>query len=88
MEDPYEVESVQRNCDQLNVFYSDSQCLSGEGIVALYTAPNPFLLNKICLNQCLLFTDFCDHLSKHGDGVKDVAFSVEDLDAIYKVRID
>ena len=22
-----------------------------EGIVALYAAPNPFLLNKICLNQ-------------------------------------
>ena len=25
------------------------------------------------------------HLVKHGDGVKDVAFSVEDLDAIVKV---
>ena len=24
---------------------------SGEGIVALYAVPNPFLLNKICLNQ-------------------------------------
>ena len=24
---------------------------AGEGIVALYAAPNPFLLNKICLNQ-------------------------------------
>ena len=24
---------------------------SGEGIVALYAMPNPFLLNKICLNQ-------------------------------------
>ena len=24
---------------------------SGEGIVALYAAPNPYLLNKICLNQ-------------------------------------
>ena len=23
----------------------------GEGIVALYATPNPFLLNKICLNQ-------------------------------------
>ena len=28
----------------------------GEGIVTLYAAPNPFLLNKICLNQwCRLF---------------------------------
>ena len=26
------------------------------------------------------------HLVKHGDGVKDVAFSVEDLDAIVKVN--
>ena len=25
--------------------------IDGEGIVALYAAPNPFLLNKICLNQ-------------------------------------
>lgn len=25
-----------------------------------------------------------DHLAKHGDGVKDVAFEVEDLDAIVK----
>ena len=23
----------------------------GEGIVALYAAPNPFLVSKICLNQ-------------------------------------
>lgn len=28
--------------------------------------------------------DFCEHLTKHGDGVKDIAFRVEDLDAIYK----
>lgn len=27
----------------------------------------------------------CDHLSMHGDGVKDVAFSVEDLDGIMRV---
>ncbi len=26
-----------------------------------------------------------DHISKHGDGVKDIAFSVEDLDAIFAV---
>jgi 4-hydroxyphenylpyruvate dioxygenase len=32
--------------------------------------------------------EFCDHLSKHGDGVKDVAFSVEDLDAIYKRAVE
>lgn len=28
-----------------------------------------------------------DHVVKHGDGVKDVAFTVEDLDAIMKVRL-
>ena len=27
-----------------------------------------------------------DHLVKHGDGVKDIAFEVEDLDAIFKVQ--
>ncbi len=27
-----------------------------------------------------------DHLVKHGDGVKDVSFGVEDLDSIVKVR--
>ena len=29
--------------------------------------------------------ELSDHLVKHGDGVKDVAFSVEDLDTIVKV---
>lgn len=32
--------------------------------------------------------EFCEHLSRHGDGVKDVAFSVEDLDAIFKRAVD
>ena len=36
-------------CRGLGSFVNTS---SGEGIVALYAAPNPFLLNKICLNQC------------------------------------
>ena len=29
----------------------DSTYFSGEGIVALHAIPNPFLMNKICLNQ-------------------------------------
>lgn len=29
-----------------------------------------------------------DHLVKHGDGAKDVAFSVEDLDGIMQVQIE
>ena len=33
---------------------------SGEGIVALYAAPNPFLLNKICLDQ--MFTSLFTYL--------------------------
>jgi 4-hydroxyphenylpyruvate dioxygenase len=28
-----------------------------------------------------------EHLSKHGDGVKDVAFTVDDVKGIYKVKI-
>ena len=35
-------------CVWLGSFVTTS---SGEGIVALYAVPNPFLLNKICLNQ-------------------------------------
>jgi len=31
------------------------------------------------------FTEIGNHLSKHGDGAKDIAFEVEDLDAIFKV---
>ena len=27
-----------------------------------------------------------DHLTKHGDGVKDIAFAVEDVEAIVAVR--
>ena len=38
-------------CVWLGSFVNTS---SGEGIVALYAAPNPFLLNKICLNQVFL----------------------------------
>ncbi|XP_067931512.1 4-hydroxyphenylpyruvate dioxygenase-like [Watersipora subatra] len=29
--------------------------------------------------------DMCEHLTKHGDGVKDIAFAVEDLDGIVRV---
>ncbi|KAL5017470.1 hypothetical protein ScPMuIL_007059 [Solemya velum] len=32
--------------------------------------------------------EFGDHLTKHGDGVKDIAFEVEDLDAIFKKCVD
>ena len=40
---------------------------SGEGIVALYAAPNPFLLNKICLNQlCIL--NWCIHYQTGQNG--------------------
>jgi hypothetical protein len=37
-----------------------------------------------CINTFYL-TEIGDHLTAHGDGVKDVAFSVEDLDAIFEV---
>lgn len=29
-----------------------------------------------------------EHLSQHGDGVKDIAFEVEDLDNIIKVSVN
>ena len=32
--------------------------------------------------------DMCEHLTLHGDGVKDVAFEVEDLDAIFKRSVE
>ena len=31
--------------------------------------------------------DMGDHLVKHGDGVKDVGFQVEDVDGIYEVNL-
>ena len=36
----------------------------------------------VCVWRC---AEIADHLSKHGDAVKDVGFQVEDLDAIFKV---
>lgn len=33
----------------------------------------------------MCYAEIGEHMSKHGDGVKDVAFAVEDLDAIFKV---
>ena len=35
----------------MEIMYAQLHGTSGEGIVALYAAPNPFLLNKICINQ-------------------------------------
>ena len=32
-----------------------------------------------------MFSEIGEHLVRHGDGVKDVAFEVEDLDGIVKV---
>ena len=37
-------------CVSVCVCMCDS-CSPGEGNVVLYATPNPFLLNKICLNQ-------------------------------------
>ena len=31
--------------------------------------------------------EFGDHLEKHGDAVKDIAFTVEDCNALFNVRI-
>ena len=44
------VREKERERERLGCFVNTS---SGEGIVELYAAPSPFLLNKICLNQTL-----------------------------------
>ena len=36
-------------------------------------------------NYPRIISEMGDHISKHGDGVKEIAFSVEDLDAIFAV---
>ena len=36
----------------------------------------------------IMLSEMGHHLTRHGDGVKDVSFEVEDLDAIVKVRIE
>lgn len=38
------------------------------------------------LSLCLFFTEMGAHQTMHGDGVKDIAFSVEDCRALYKVK--
>ena len=38
-------------------------------------------------NSFFMVSEIGDYISKHGDAVKDVAFEVEDLDAIYKVSL-
>jgi 4-hydroxyphenylpyruvate dioxygenase len=47
------------------------------GIISLF----PFILHVICV------AEMGDHLVKHGDGVKDIAFEVEDIQAIFKVSM-
>ena len=37
------------------------------------------------IKKIIIIVEFCDHLLKHGDGVKDIAMEVEDLTAIYNV---
>ena len=41
----------------LNLRYCYIVHVFGEGDVAFYAAPNPFLLNKICLNESLISRD-------------------------------
>jgi len=38
-----------------------------------------------CLRLVLLWAEMGEHLVKHGDGVKDIAFEVEDCDFIVQV---
>ena len=43
--------------------YDAETFISGEGNVALYATPNPFLLNKICLNQTFIHLHIYPNLS-------------------------
>jgi len=44
------------------------------------------LMRHIRLFNSFFITEMGDHLVRHGDGVKDIAFEVEDLDTIMKVN--
>lgn len=39
------------------------------------------------MKNLVLFSEMGDHLVKHGDGVKDIAFTVEDCDFLVQVLI-
>ena len=45
----------------------------------------PLVMHCVITIWIIHFTEMGRHLVMHGDGVKDVAFEVEDLDAIVKV---
>jgi len=49
--------------------------------VVFHIAP----LHGICV--CVCNAEMGDYLMKHGDAVKDIAFTVEDCRALFKVRI-
>jgi len=42
---------------------------------------------KSCVTLLWCRLEIGEHISKHGDGAKDIAFEVEDLDAIFKVSL-
>ena len=49
----HQPETLRTEKDKRNINTQTIQCTkTGEGIVALYAMPNPFLWNKICLDQC------------------------------------
>ena len=43
------------------------------------------IFHKTSWHHGFMSTEIGEHMLKHGDGVKDVAFVVEDVDAIFKV---
>jgi hypothetical protein len=42
-------------------------------------------MKPMYINPCQMLTEMGAHLKKHGDGVKDIAFAVENCKGIYKV---
>ncbi len=45
-------------------------------------------LSSLLYNRSSPWTEIGDHLVKHGDGVKDVAFTVENCDYLVEVNAD
>ena len=70
---------------KLNSFYP-SVILCTSLYREFYANTVHYITTSLTVYHDILYVDMCQHLTTHGDGVKDVAFNVEDLDGIMRVR--
>ena len=71
--------------------YVASHVVSNNSVTFVLTSPIRAPVEQvegILDDERQLLNDIHAHLSKHGDAVKDVAFGVDDVDAVYQVLID